>query len=85
MLRVIVEIVPFGEEAEAYTVGVINLGNTLDLVGEEHRYQLVAKSSEGYTLSNGSILHKRTDGWVVLVIKALQSIKILMPHFDKPK
>lgn len=84
MLKVTVEICPFGDEAKAYILGVIILGNTLVVEDGKHKYHIAAYSQNGRKIEHQHILHKRSDGWLKLVLKALRSVKTLMSQFDKP-
>lgn len=75
-LRVTLEIVPHGDETKKYKIGSMNISN---LMGSETCEYYAALYSDGETLlketSDGTLVHKSSDGAWTLVKKAIESLK----------
>jgi len=78
-LRVILQIVPHGDEARKYGIGHLDIHNT-GSVGLGLCTYHAQQFSDGETLlketADGTLEHSRQEGAWVLVRKAIESLKI---------
>lgn len=77
-LRVIVQIVPFGDESKAYTIETLNISNVTLLEGlsDTGKDKYVIEHNEYKTYNNYTprVYHDRSDGALRLVELALKRL-----------
>lgn len=76
-LRVLLQIVPFGNEEKAYTIETVNISNTgVVATSLPPQYQYIIEHNEYKSGRKDlpKILHKREDGAIALVHKALEQL-----------
>lgn len=77
-LRVTLEIVPFGREDKKYTIETLNISNvTLQvptIVKGEDTYIIEHNDYKNYDDKTPKVPHKREDGALTLVRKALERL-----------
>jgi hypothetical protein len=74
MLRVIVQMVPFGNESEARELGRLEIANISGLGVEHARYRVQVNSQGHEKPLAGLIRHRRSAGFWPLVAKAARTI-----------
>lgn len=79
MLRVKIEIVPFGEEEKAYTIHTLNIGNMgPSMIEGFHKYHAwLDDDPRGKAMRpepHAEVHHKREEGALVLAKKVLRKI-----------
>jgi hypothetical protein len=74
VLRVIVEIHPGGDEARKHTIATVDLGNISELRPVSD-YTVHAKLDDRPEIRGVVLNHTRADGWVPLVVRALESLQ----------
>lgn len=77
-LRVTVEIVPYGDEANKYEIGSLDISNMGGAMGY-CEYRATQFSDGGTVLKqtvDGTLTHDRRDGPWVLIKKAIESLDI---------
>lgn len=79
MLRVRLEILPFGDENKAYEIGRLDIFNEGRLVDDYCSYGVIDPSSKYPGLYAERILHKRSLGAWRLVMAAIDRLKIEGP------
>ena len=72
MIRVTIELLPFGEEARRSTLATVNIANqgTTNKKGETY-YAVEKCNADGSFASRLYVWHRRSDGVAALVRKAL--------------
>ena len=69
-LRVILQIVPFGDEDKAYEIDRLNISNNGNGLANPDWFDYVTEHKGRYL--KGLVRHKRSDGALVLVRKVLE-------------
>ena len=68
-LRVEISIVPFGDESKKYVIETLNISNLTG--GETSHYVIEHNDYKNYTEETPRIMHKRSDGALDLVRRAI--------------
>ncbi len=79
-LRVILEIVPYGDEDRAYEIGRLDIFNKGTSDRNVYDYGVIDLSPGDAGLFNEAITHDRKDGAWKLVGKAIEVLDISGPH-----
>ncbi len=77
MLRVTVEIVPYGHEENKTVLGTVYISNTLEVEAGQHKYKayLDKDPRKVEAAPDVVLLHDRTKGWAPLVSRAIEPLK----------
>lgn len=75
-LRVILKIVPFGDEAGKYDIGYLDISNIGTEASGITTYIATLFSDQETELKNAYVQHNRADGAWVLTKKAIESLVI---------
>lgn len=74
-LRVILQIVPFGNEDKAYTIETLNISNIKQNGFGNCDYVIEHNDYRNYTDDTPRVNHNRQDGALELVRKALEVVR----------
>lgn len=77
-LRVILQIVPFGDEDRAREIGRLDIFNK-GRIGEAHEYGAINLSPRQEGLYRDNIIHYREDGAWELVYNTIKTLEIKGP------
>jgi hypothetical protein len=81
-LRVILQIVPFGDETAIREIGrldIFNKGTFCDFDGLVYEYGIIEMTPKSGALHDETVLHRREHGAWQLVWKALNDLKLNGP------
>jgi hypothetical protein len=78
VLRVTLQVVPFGDEDRAYEIGRLDIFNK-GPCGEAHEYGCIDLSPKKAGLYQDNVIHFRDDGAWELVRNAIETLEIKGP------
>ena len=75
-LRVILQVIPFGDEDQPREIGRLDIFNKGELSEGFHRYGVIDFTTKQEGMFNEEIFHRRENGPWALVAKALNRLDI---------
>ncbi len=76
VLRVILQIVPLGDEDNIIEIGRLDIFNTGEFAGDFYKYSVIDQTPKQEGLYTQEIYHQRKNGAWVLVAKAIRELDI---------
>lgn len=76
ILRVILQIVPRGDETKMREIGRLDIFNKGEFAGDFHSYGVIDFTPEQEGMFDGELHHQRKNGPWVLVAKAIRELDI---------